>query len=114
MVPVSQLVRQLVPEPALDDPLRTAVLRDEPSERLVATLEEQTVGNWLPRRGFGPRCVGPDATAAQIAAVMARRRITLVPVVEQVDDNEARMLGVVSATAVMRYLLTLSDSADRR
>ncbi|MFG2489000.1 CBS domain-containing protein [Streptomyces virginiae] len=114
VVPVSQLVRQLVPEPALDDPLRAAVLRDEPSERLAATLEEQTVGDWLPRRGFGPRCVGPDATAAQIAAIMARRRIPLVPVVEQVDDNEARMLGVVSATAVMRYLITPSDSADRR
>ncbi|MFJ3966345.1 hypothetical protein [Streptomyces sp. NPDC090036] len=38
VVPVSQLVRQLVPEPALDDPLRAAVLRDGPSERLAATL----------------------------------------------------------------------------
>ncbi|MFI7358926.1 CBS domain-containing protein [Streptomyces avidinii] len=114
VVPVSQLVRQLVPEPALDDPLRAAVLRDEPSGRLAAGLREQTVGDWLPRRGFGPRCVGPDATAAQIAAVMARRRIPLVPVVENADDNEARLLGVVSATAVMRHLLTTADSADRR
>ncbi|MFJ1566566.1 CBS domain-containing protein [Streptomyces erythrochromogenes] len=109
VVPVSQLVRQLVPDAAVEDPLRAAVLRDEHSAQQFAGLVGLTVAEWLPRHGFRAQCVGPDATVARIAEVMARKRTPLVPVIEHVDDDGVRMLGVVSADAVLHHLLAASS-----
>ncbi|WP_353963700.1 CBS domain-containing protein [Streptomyces sp. NBC_00160] len=53
--------------------------------------------------------MGPDATVARIAEVMARKRTPLVPVIERVDDDDVRMLGVVSADAVLHHLLAASS-----
>ncbi|MCM1971291.1 MULTISPECIES: CBS domain-containing protein [unclassified Streptomyces] len=110
VVPGSQLVRQLVPEYVMEDPLLAAVIDDRHAEALADDLAGKTVAEWLPRRTFKPPYVGPDAGALQIAAVMARSHVPLVAVIER-DGEESRLLGVVTAAALMRHLLASGGQA---
>ncbi|KOU94754.1 hypothetical protein ADK94_00905 [Streptomyces sp. XY593] len=110
VVPGSQLVRQLVPEYVMEDPLLAAVIDDRHAEALADDLAGKTVTEWLPRRTFKPPYVGPDAGSLQIAAVMARSHVPLVAVIER-DGGESRLLGVVTAAALMRHLLASGGQA---
>lgn len=110
VVPGSQLVRQLVPEYVMQDPLLAAVIDDRHAEALADDLVGKTVAEWLPRSTFKPPYVGPGAGALQIAAVMARSHVPLVVVLER-DGGESRLLGVVSAAVLMRHLLAAGGQA---
>ncbi|MFD8022579.1 CBS domain-containing protein [Streptomyces lavendulae] len=109
-VPGSQLIRQLVPEYVMEDPLLAAVIDDRHTEEMTRALAGKTVAEWLPRRIFKPPYVGPDAGTMQIAAAMARAHVPLVAVVEH-DGDTGRLLGVVSAAALMRHLLVVGGQA---
>ena len=90
----SQLVGQLVPEYALEDPRLAAGIDDRELDEVPGTLTGLTVAIWvpplersrewgrLPRRRFRPPTVGPDASVTHIAALMARTHTPLVAVVE--------------------------------
>ncbi|MFI5868303.1 CBS domain-containing protein [Streptomyces sp. NPDC051546] len=110
VVPGSQLVRQLVPDYVMADPLLAAVIDDRHAEEMTEPLRAKTVAQWLPRRMFKPPFVGPDAGTIQIAAAMARAHVPLVAVVEH-DGDTGRLLGVVSAAALMRHLLAVGGQA---
>ncbi|MEU8618510.1 CBS domain-containing protein [Streptomyces sp. NPDC048623] len=109
-VPGSQLVRQLVPEYVMEDPLLAPVIDDRHAEAVVQDLVGRTVSEWLPARTFKPPYVSPDAGTMEIAAAMARTHVPLVAVVER-DGRTSRLLGVVSAAGLMRHLLASGGRA---
>ncbi|MFI5671935.1 CBS domain-containing protein [Streptomyces sp. NPDC051704] len=104
VVPGSQLVRQLVPEYVMEDPLLAAVIDDRHADSLTEDLAGKTVAQWIPGRSFKPAFVGPEAGVLQIAALMARTHVPLVAVIDRGDDGR-RLVGVVSAASLMRHLL---------
>ncbi|MFF8601096.1 CBS domain-containing protein [Streptomyces sp. NPDC015232] len=106
VVPGSQVVRQLVPEYVMEDPLLAPVVDERHAEALVQDLAGTTVSQWLPPRSFKPPYVGPDAGLLEIAAAMARTHVPLVAVIER-DGPRSRLLGVVSAAGLMRHLLAV-------
>ncbi|WP_405496109.1 CBS domain-containing protein [Streptomyces sp. NBC_00096] len=112
VVPGSQLVRQMVPEYVMEDPLLAAVIDDRHADALAGELRGLTVSEWLPRRTFKPPYVGPDAGVLQIAAVMARAHVPLVAVVEHGgEEQQVRLVGVVTAAALMRHFLAAGGKA---
>ncbi|MCX5296897.1 CBS domain-containing protein [Streptomyces sp. NBC_00193] len=110
IVPGSQLVRQLVPEYVMEDPLLAPVIDERHAEAMAEGLAGKTVAEWLPRREFKPQYIGPDAGTMEIAAAMARTHVPLVAVVER-DGTRGRLLGVVSAASLMRHLLRAGGQA---
>uniref|UniRef100_A0AAU2JYR5 CBS domain-containing protein n=1 Tax=Streptomyces sp. NBC_00049 TaxID=2903617 RepID=A0AAU2JYR5_9ACTN len=110
VVPGSQLVRQLVPEYVMEDPLLAAVIDERHADALAEELVGKTVAEWLPQRSFEPLHVGPDAGTLQIAAVMARSHVPLVAVPEREGEGN-RLVGVVSAARLMRHLLEAGGQA---
>ncbi|WP_405592399.1 CBS domain-containing protein [Streptomyces sp. NBC_01092] len=104
IVPGSQLIGQLVPEYALEDPLLGAVIDDRDLDDVREKLTGLTVAEWLPRRRFLPPTVGPDASVMHIAALMARTHTPLVAVVES-DGDQTRLAGAVSAARLMEQLV---------
>ncbi|MFI5642269.1 CBS domain-containing protein [Streptomyces goshikiensis] len=104
VVPGSQLLRQLVPEYVMEDPLLAAVIDDRHADSLTEDLAGKTVAQWIPERAFKPAFVGPEAGTLQIAALMARTHVPLVAVIER-DGEGRRLVGVVSAASLMRHLL---------
>ncbi|MFE3580136.1 CBS domain-containing protein [Streptomyces vinaceus] len=104
VVPGSQLVRQLVPEYVMEDPLLAAVIDDRHAGTLTEDLAGKSVAEWIQQRTFKPAFVGPEAGALQIAALMARTRVPLVAVIDR-DDDGRRLAGVVTAASLMRHLL---------
>ncbi|WP_406186314.1 CBS domain-containing protein [Streptomyces sp. NBC_01006] len=110
VVPGSQLVRQLVPEYVMEDPLLAAVIDDRHADTLTEDLAGKTVAQWIPGRSFKPAFVGPEAGVLQIAALMARTHVPLVAVIDR-DDDGRRLVGVVSAASLMRHLLDVGGGA---
>ncbi|MGW5398058.1 CBS domain-containing protein [Streptomyces sp. NPDC003952] len=112
VVPGSQLVRQLVPEYVMEDPLLAAVIDDRHADALTEGLDGMTVSEWLPGRTFKPPYVGPDAVVLQIAAVMARAHVPLVAVIEHGGRaDQVRLVGVVTAAALTRHFLEAGGRA---
>lgn len=54
VVPGSQLVRQLLPEYVMEDPLLAAVIDDRHADSLTEDLAGKTVAQWIPGRSFKP------------------------------------------------------------
>ncbi|GAB2755870.1 CBS domain-containing protein [Streptomyces bullii] len=104
IVPGSQLLGQLLPEYALEDPRLAAVLSDEDLDEVPEKIRRLTVAEWLPRRRFRPPTVGPDAGDLQIAALMAGTHSPLVAVVER-EGDQVRLAGAVTAARLMQRLI---------
>lgn len=102
IVPGSQLVRQLVPEYILEDPLLAAVADDRHDADIKEGLAGLTVAEWLPRRLYSPPFVGPDAHPLQVAALMARTHSPLVAVIER-DGDQVRLLGAITAARLLNH-----------
>ncbi|WP_240134503.1 CBS domain-containing protein [Streptomyces sp. MUM 178J] len=112
IVPGSQLVRQLVPEYVMEDPLLASVIGDRHEEGLIDAIADLTVAEWLPRRAYSPPFVGPDAGALQVAALMARTHSPLVAVIER-DAQGVRLLGAITAARLVRHFLNEGDGPPR-
>ena len=102
IVPGSQLVRQIVPFYIVEDPLLAAVDDGQHDADLVTRLAGHTVAEWAPCRLYPPPVVAPDAPPIHVAVLMARTHVPLVAVVEN-DGNNTTLLGLVTATQLMRY-----------
>ncbi|MGW7201227.1 CBS domain-containing protein [Streptomyces chryseus] len=105
IVPGSQLIKQLVPDYLLEEPLLVSVIDDRHLGEVTEKIAGLTVGEWLPPRTYAPPVVGPDAGLLQVAALMARTRSPLVAVIER-DGDEVRLLGAVTAACLMARLVS--------
>ncbi len=107
IVPGSQLIKQLVPDYVLEDPLLATVIDDRHLGEVTERMAGLTVAEWLPRRGYAPPVVGPDAGALQVAALMARTHSPLVAVIER-EGDEVRLLGAITAACLMTHIVGAS------
>ncbi|MFF1506754.1 CBS domain-containing protein [Streptomyces sp. NPDC058326] len=106
IVPGSQLLKVMVPEFVVQDPTLAGALRGGDAESFTEQLRGLTVAQWLPQHRTMPTVVGPDATALEIAAVMARTHTPLVAVV-MADGEGVRTAGAITAARLMEHFLTV-------
>jgi len=102
VLPGSALVRLGLPQYVLDDPALAGVLDESASVLLTARLTALSVADALADEEPDPHPqVEASATLVEVASVMARERVGLVVVI----DGDARVLGVVTAVALLAAVL---------
>ncbi|WSA75363.1 hypothetical protein OG930_06980 [Streptomyces sp. NBC_01799] len=99
----SRLIKQLVPDYALEDPHVAAVIDDRHLAEVTERIAGVTVTDWLPPRPTPPSVVGPDAGALQVAALMAREHSPVVAV--ERDGDQGRLVGALTAARLMERLI---------
>lgn len=104
ILPASQMVKILVPAYVIDDPALAAVVDEPHADKLCEALAGRMVRDCLSKSVPTPPVAEPDATALEVAALMAQVRSPLVAVV---DTNKAgsRLLGVITAAHLLEQLL---------
>jgi hypothetical protein len=105
----SQVLRFVIPSYVQEDPPLARALDADAADELCRRLERTTVRDVLPDpqdRDELP-VVDGDATALEMAAVMARMRSPLVAVVE--DDT---VVGAVTVSRLLDYLLPATPTPD--
>jgi CBS domain-containing protein len=101
ILPGTQVLRLVIPQYYVEDPALARVI-DEPHADVVwRELAGRTVAECLPERPRELPVVSPQATALEIAALMARTRSPLVAVAER----HGPMLGVVTLDRLMDRML---------
>lgn len=104
IVPGSQMVRQLVPDYLLNDPLLAATADDQQHADIMERLEGFHIAEWAPRHLYPPHFVGPDARPMEIATLMARTHSPLVAVIER-DGSRVHLLGTITAARLMQHFI---------
>ena len=102
IVSATRLVTALVPDSVQDDPLLASVIDDRFDDDVRASMVGRSVIEWLPRRTITAAVVGPDASAMQIAALMARKDTSVVAVVEHSGDKAA-LIGAITAARLLEH-----------
>ncbi|MFE3638827.1 CBS domain-containing protein [Streptomyces sp. NPDC059168] len=105
ILPASQMIKILVPSYVIEDPALAAVVDERHADRLCQALQGRTVRDCLSRTVATPPLAEPDATALEVAALMAQVRSPLVAVVEEGRTGK-RLLGVVTASHLLERLLS--------
>ncbi|MFE0192015.1 CBS domain-containing protein [Streptomyces sp. NPDC058989] len=105
ILPASDLVRTLVPGYVREDPLLAEVIDEAHADHLCRALRGRSIADCLPVGKPYLPTTGTDSTAVEIAELMARVRTPLVAVVEPGDSGQDRLIGVVTATRLLQYLL---------
>jgi len=102
VLPDSQVLRFLIPAYLQDEPRLAGALDEQASDEMCRKLESSTVGDLLPARQDLDELpvVDGDATALEVAALMARMHSPLVAVV--VDDH---VVGAITVSRLLDYLL---------
>lgn len=97
----TQVLRLAVPGYCQDDPALARVVDEAHADRFLTSLAGRTVREALPAQGRELPVTDPDATALELAALMARTNSPLVAIVEG-----GRLLGAVTLQALMDRLLS--------
>ncbi|WP_328432280.1 CBS domain-containing protein [Streptomyces sp. NBC_00453] len=111
ILPASQMIKTLVPSYVIDDPALAAVVDERHADRLCQALKGRTVRDCLSKSVPAPPVAEPDATALEVAALMAQVRSPLVAVVEK-DKTGMRLLGVITAAHLLERLLIASGGSQ--
>ena len=106
ILPGSQVLRFLIPTYVQDNPRLARALDDEASDELCRKLVRSTVRDLLPEPPDLDELpvVDIDATALEVAAVMARMHTPLVAVVDDQDGGN-RVIGAITASRLLDHLL---------
>ncbi|MEV0271494.1 CBS domain-containing protein [Hamadaea sp. NPDC050747] len=99
VLPGTQVLRLAVPSYCQDDPALTHMIDEAAADVFVRELGDRTVRELLPPQPHELPVVSPDATALEIAALMARTRSPLVAVVD------GQLLGAVTLHALLDRVL---------
>lgn len=107
VLPGSQVLRFIVPTYVQDDPALARVYDERSADEMCTKLVSRQVSDVLPKRQdmLDLPIVEPDATAIEVAAVMARLRSPLVAVV---DGSE--LLGAITVSALLSHLLETGET----
>ncbi len=102
VLPGSQVLRFLIPAYLQDNPGLARALDEQASDEMCRKLERSTVRDLLPKPQDVDELpvVNGDATALEVAAVMATMNSPLVAVV--VDDH---IVGAITVSRLLDYLL---------
>ena len=109
VLPGSQLLRRMIPGYVQEDPALARVMDEASADHLLDAVAGHTVADILPKNPKTPLpVVDGDATAIEIAALMARMRSPIVAVVEG-EAPTAPMVGAVSVAHLLELLLPAGD-----
>jgi CBS domain-containing protein len=108
ILPGSQVLRFLIPGYVQDDLSLAHVLDERHVDRLGEALVGKTVEQLLPSRRDELPIVDADATAIEIAAVMARWHSPLVAVVDR-----GKLVGAVTVSRLLGFFLPGSRGGGR-
>ncbi|MDF5757783.1 CBS domain-containing protein [Spongiactinospora sp. TRM90649] len=103
VLPGSQLLRMVVPEYIQADPALARVVDEGHADLMCAGLADRRVRDVLPHDKVRPAIVDPDATAMEIAALMAQTHTPLVAVL----DGDT-YIGAITASGLFRRLLAVT------
>jgi len=106
VLPGSEVLRFLIPTYVQDDPALARALDEEASDELFRKLVRGTVRDLLPQPQDIDELpvVDADATALEVAVVMAHMRSPLVAVVDD-HDGGSRVIGAITVSRLLDYLL---------
>ncbi len=107
--PGSQLLGSIIPQYVQDDPALARVYDEDHADRLCAKLVGKTVADLLPKDRTPPPVVDAEATAMEIASVMAATRSPIVAVSADPRRTDAPMIGVVAVSQLLTRLLQAGD-----
>lgn len=108
ILPGTQVLRMVVPHYCQDDPALARVIDEPHADLFWRELTGKTVAECLPEQQKELPVVDPDATALEIAALMARTRSPLVAVAEPAGA----MLGAITLDALLDRML--ASETDQR
>lgn len=100
ILPGTQVLRLAVPGYCQDDPALARVVDEEHADTFLTSLADRTVREALPARARELPVTDPEATALELAALMARTHSPVVAVV-----GGGRLLGAVTLQALLDGLL---------
>jgi CBS domain-containing protein len=109
VLPGSQVLRFVVPQYVQDDPALARAYDEKAADALCQRMTERQVHELLPhppRDVDDSPVVDGDATAIEVAAVMARLRSPIVAVVEN-----GKILGAITVSMLLEYLLRSASAA---
>lgn len=103
VLPGSQVLNFIIPRYVQEQPALARAFDERASDELRDQLVRHTVRDVLPNAADIDELpiVDPDATAIEVAAVMARMHSPLVAVV----DASGRVLGAITVSRLLTYLL---------
>ncbi|WP_332644092.1 CBS domain-containing protein [Aeromicrobium sp.] len=109
VLPGSQVLRFVVPQYVQDDLALARVYNEEAAEELCRRLTGKTVHELLPSKNDQEELpvVDGDATAMEVAAVMARMHSPIVAVVE-----DGKLLGAITASKLLGFLMPDTGAAS--
>jgi CBS domain-containing protein len=105
VLPGSQLLRFVLPRYVQDDPHLARVYDEDHADRLCAKLAGKRVADLLPREPMPPPIVDADATAMEIASLMAATRSPIVAVTDDPRSTDAPMIGAITVAQLLTRLL---------
>ena len=101
ILPGTEVLRMAVPLYCQADPALARVVDEQAADIFVHQLGDRTVAQALPGQRPELPVVDGDATALEMAALMARSRSPLVAVV----DDDARFIGAVTLDGLLDAVL---------
>ncbi|URN07299.1 CBS domain-containing protein [Actinomadura madurae] len=105
VIPGSQLLRYTIPHHVRDDPALARVYDERHADQLCSRLAGKHVTDLLAEERMPLPVVDADATAMEIASVMAAARSPVVAVSGEADRTDAPMIGVITASHLLDRLL---------
>lgn len=108
ILPASQMIKILVPGYVVEDPALASVIDEQHADRLCQALAGRLVRDCLSKSTPEPPVADPDATALEVAALMAQVRSPLVAVVDR-DKTGTHLLGVITASHLLERLLSAAQ-----
>lgn len=102
VLPGPQVLRFVVPTYVQDDPALARAYDEKSADQLCAKLVSRQVRDVLPKRKdvLDLPIVAPDATAIEVAALMAGMRSPIIAVVDG-----PTLLGAITVSALLAHLL---------
>jgi CBS domain-containing protein len=111
ILPGSQLLNAMIPRYVRDDPALARVFDEGHADRLCERLAGKSVADLLTAGAekSPPPIVDADATAMEIASVMASAHSPVVAVSDDARRTDAPMIGVITASRLLSKLLSAAD-----
>jgi CBS domain-containing protein len=106
VLPGSQVLRFVIPKYVQEDLTLARVVDEQHADQMCSKLRGTRVRDLLPSSPDEIPVVDEDATAVEIAAVMARMRSPVVAVVRGSKDRKGgEIVGAVTVSRLLGYLL---------
>ncbi|MCW3844956.1 CBS domain-containing protein [Micromonospora yasonensis] len=102
VLPGTQVLRLVIPAYCREDPTLARMIDEPSADVFLRGTEGRTVADLLPKEHPEPPVVEPQATALEVAAVMAQKRSPLVAVAERGRP----MVGGITLDALLDRMLT--------